>query len=322
MASTSHSNYDDFIDPNISGELYESEYLPPNSSLESSTNELKVNLAINTKTKEPVVPSAPTSMLVQIEELQRFQHPDWNCIRYADVQKNCLHSPGFTSLEPNEEIKQYDGSKFTANMEKAFASLSFALLQQREALQNELNSLLQWINQSDKLTYTEIYERICDVFSKGDYHKAANDTMQLVCGHRAELIQQRRETILSSVKDPLHKAALRKIPPSSSNLFEADKLSAMLDKAGGVRKVFWSKNKDRNPATQNDPGASTHIQGRKNAPGKFTQYKKDSSNQSRYVNTFRGKGKITKDNGNKAKGARPYSPSSRRDRRDQPNKKI
>lgn len=319
---------DDLVDPNVSGEMYECNELPSVNSVEPSVApaNFKVNLAINTKTKEPSIPNAPDGMLKQIEELQRFLHPDWSAIRYADVQKSYLFFPGFSNLEPNEEIKQYDGgSKFTANMEKTFASLSYALLQQREALQNEMNNFLLWVNQNETLSYSDIYSRVNDIFCKGEYCKAANDTMQIVCGHRAELIQQRREGILSSVKDPLHKAALRKVPPSSSNLFEAEKFSSMLDKAGGVRKVFWQKNKDRNSAPQYDPGTSSHTQVPKKAPNKpAIQQNGEYAGQSRsrYVNnSFRGKGKVTRDNITKGKGARAHSPSSRRDRRNQTNKR-
>nr|XP_026495768.1 uncharacterized protein LOC113400427 [Vanessa tameamea] len=47
----------------------------------------------------------------------------------------------------------------------------------------------------------------------------------------------------ASIKDPLHKSTLCSIPPSCQNLFEAEKLSTVLNKAGGVRKVFGNVQK-------------------------------------------------------------------------------
>lgn len=320
MAPTpSNSHEDVFIDPNVSGELYECDELSVDRAPVPSLSAAKLDSSINTKIKEPTVPSTPDSLLEKLMELQRFQNSDWSSVRYADVQKLCLHSPGFTNLEPNDEVKQYDNSKFATHMEKAFASLTYALLKQHEALQNEFNTLLLWFNSNEALSYPDIYTKLNDVLSKGEYSSAANNTIQLVCGHRAELIQQRREGILSSVKDPVHKTALRKIPPSPSNLFEAEKFSSLLDKSGGVRKVFWQKNMDRNPAPQNDPGTSSHVHAPKKGPSK-PQQKKQGPRQSGQTVSFRGRDKPPRGRNDRNKRARAYSPSSRRDRRDEPKR--
>lgn len=319
-SSQNNSHDDDFVDPNVSGELYECNNLSLEKDTLPSTSDTKINININTKTKEPAVPSTPDDMLNKLIELQHLHASDWSSIRYVDVQKSCLHTPGFTNLETNDELKQYDNSIFTANMEKAYASLTYALLKQREALQNELNSILMWINENETLSCQDIYNKFNDTLSKSDYSNAANDTMQLVCGHRAELIQQRRENILTSVKDPVYKAAFRKIPPSVSNLFEADKVSSLLEKAGGVHKVFWHKNVDRYSAPRNDPGTSSRVQTQKKATGKQIKHKKDAPRQPYRNATFRGRGKPTRGRNDGGKRNRAYSPSSHRDRRDGPRR--
>ncbi|KAJ8733705.1 hypothetical protein PYW07_014256 [Mythimna separata] len=64
-------------------------------------------------------------------------------------------------------------------------------------------------------------------------------TLQIICGHRAEILQMRRDCVTKQAKDPLMKASLKKIPPTCTNLFNAEKFTAAVEKAGGVRKCFW-----------------------------------------------------------------------------------
>ncbi|KAJ8727632.1 hypothetical protein PYW07_001751 [Mythimna separata] len=45
--------------------------------------------------------------------------------------------------------------------------------------------------------------------------------------------------LAKEAKDPLMKASLKKIPPTCTNLFNAEKFTAAVEKAGGVRKCFW-----------------------------------------------------------------------------------
>lgn len=84
------------------------------------------------------------------------------------------------------------------------------------------------------------------MFLDGEFHKVSADLLQMVCGHRAEVIQVKRDAILKNVKDPVAKIALNKIPPSNTHIFEADAFSSVLEKSGGVRKTFWPP-KSENP---------------------------------------------------------------------------
>lgn len=284
---------------------------------------LTLSLDVSTKIKEPTIPPASEEMLRELNKLQHFDQHDWNSVRYADIQKQCLHSPGFTNLEPNEEVKRYDGAKFTANMEKAFAGITFALLKQRDSLQSDMRDFLAWAHQNDTVSYESIHAKISEIFTSGEYFKSLGDTFQLVCGHRAELIQHRREGVLASVKDPFHKNALRKIPPSCSNLFNADQFSSALEKAGGLKKIFWSKNMDRYSAPQNDPGTSTEtpVQSKsgKSAPPQKNHYRQHHTKPHPNHSSFRGRGgKSSSGRGGSSYKAKPRtnSPSSRRDKRD------
>lgn len=325
---------DDFIDPYVSGDLFNEDIMTTNgepTDRQGTVTTPVLSVVMQTKVKEPTIPRASEDMLQQLKDLQRFDQPDWNSVRYAEVQKQYLRSPGFTNLDPNEEIKRYDRSKFTANMENSFAGLTYALLKQREILQKEMNNFLIWaqLNVAD-LNYVNIHAKISEIFSQGEYSKVASDIMQLVCGYRTELVQHRREGILAAVKDPYHKSTLRKIPPSCSTLFQKDQLSATLDKAGGVNKIFWTAGKDRNSASQIDPCTSAKNQrssgGRPNPQSKNSAHSQVSKHGNSW-DSFRGRsGKNTGGRGQptsrKAPQARANSPMSRRDKRDHAKKRY
>lgn len=52
-----------------------------------------------------------------------------------------------------------------------------------------------------------------------------------------------RGGIFRHVRDSLMKSTLSKIPPSCHNLFDAEKFTTAIEKAGGVRKCFFPLNK-------------------------------------------------------------------------------
>ena len=334
------SEYYDGIDACISGDLYTEEVsdepvntVPPQCDATgiptapepapTTSSQAEFNFSITTKTKEPHVPPAPSEYVDNLKELQRFNHEDWINVRYMDVQKQYVHKPGFVNLQPNDEVSRYDASRATNNMEKAFAGITYALLKQRDILQTEFRNFLAWTHHAE-LNYVNINEKIKDIFSKSDFVKASNDTLQMICGHRAELIQHRRETILSAVKDPYHKSAFRRIPPSVTHLFEADKFSAILEKAGGTKKVFWENSKDRLPsATQND--LSTNKSHTLKPPVKSYNFGRPFTHtySNRGINkpqrgTFQGRGgrssRGRRDDTSHSKNPRARSPVSHRDR--------
>lgn len=308
----------DWVDDNVSGHLYDSDHIEDES-------EPQFSLAIGTKVKDPDVLKTPASYLDILKNIQRLGDADWRNVRYSDVQKSYLHTPGFAELEANDEVKRFDSSRNTINTEKAFASICYALVKQRDQLEKEIRSFLLWAKDSPTLTFNDVNEKIQDIFVTGDFSKISNDALQLVCGHRAEVIQQRRETILASVKDPLHKSMLRKIPPTCQNLFEAEKFTAALEKAGGVRKVFWVRQKDRAPAPQSDQINS--VPDRRNplptskTMNKGQPYNNKFNNSGAHSNnskSFRGRGgkAATSRTNNETYGhSRKSSPSSHRDRR-------
>lgn len=203
---------------------------------------------IQVKLKEPSVPKTPENYLKMLTDIQHFDKSEWCEVRYSEVQKNYNYSPGFTELEMNEEVKAYDSQRHLAYADKAYGALTFCALKQREALQSSMTDLISWVRASGNVTPDQLHEKIGELLSEGDYHKVSSDMLQLICGHRAETVQMRRDGIINFVRDPLVKSALRRIPPSKEHVFNSELLTSMLEKTGGVKKAFL-------PSYQNKPAS-------------------------------------------------------------------
>jgi hypothetical protein len=225
----------DEVDANVSGDLYSENQEPPTSV--GSDNALK--LTLNTVLKEPTVPKSSPAHVSFINSIHHFDSENWSSVRYSDVQKQYCSQPAFTDLEANDEIKPFDRFLNLSVTERGFAALTQALIKQSEAADTAFESLLAWSRSNTELTSQSLQDKLKELFIEGNFHKISNDALQLACGHRADLIQQRRDSILRSVKDKYFKETLRKIPPSSQFLFQKEAFSAAIDKHGGVTKAFW-----------------------------------------------------------------------------------
>lgn len=213
-------------------------YLDENNEHVKQASSCAFDLNLNTALKEPSIPKSLPAHVELLKKLQHFDSDDWSNVRYAEVQKNYCYAPGFTYLESNDELKPYDKNNSLALIERGFACITLALIKQNESAQNGFKTLLEWANIEQSITPKLLQEKIYEIFVKGSFQKISNDLFQLTCGHRAELIQQRRDILLRSVKDSFVKASLRKIPPSSDNLFAKELFSSVVEKTGPA-KVFW-----------------------------------------------------------------------------------
>lgn len=224
----------------VSGELYEQHNITDERSVidECQTPDHDFTFDIETKLKEPSVPKTPDSFLKMLSDVQRFGSSSWSEVRYADTQKLYNHTPGFVDLEANDEVKTYDTLRNLAHADKSYAALTYCVLKQKDSLQESIRNLLSWAKNTN-VNYENLSTKVDEFFQKGDLHKTSSDLLQLVCGHRAESIEMRRELITSKVRDPLVKSALNRIPPSNNFLFDSEPFTKVLEKAGGVRKAFW-----------------------------------------------------------------------------------
>ncbi|CAH0406080.1 unnamed protein product [Chilo suppressalis] len=152
-------------------------------------------------------------------KLQHFDNDDWCQVRFTEAQKRYLSSPGFIELESNDMLKRFERNKSLAATEKTLAALCHGLIIQNEHLQQGFLNLVSWMESHQQIT-------------------ANLDLLQIVCGCRADIIQQRRDSLLHYVKDKYVKECLWKIPPTLENLFDDKRFSECVTKNGGVDKVF------------------------------------------------------------------------------------
>jgi hypothetical protein len=257
-----------FIDHDVSGDLYDDVVADANIDSDividqqvaaDAPAQSKFSINLETSVKAPAIPKTPDSYLEALQKLNRFTNKTWTDVRYLDVQKLYTHSPGFVELETNEEVLAYDTSKSLSHTERSYAALTFALLKQKETIENNIREFLDWAQGYSQLTFASIKEKLEGLFDTGEFHKVSVDALQLVCGHRADIVEQRRDLILRAVRDPLDKSNLRKIPPTTTNLFDPQPFAAVLEKAGGVRKVFWPKPKSSTSAPAAQAGNSGNV---------------------------------------------------------------
>lgn len=188
--------------------------------------------------KEPQMNAPTDAMLKTVERLQNFNSPGWCDVRYAKTLKEYAADPGFKELEVNCELNSFTPAcAQLMGMERAFAAISHVALQQRQVIQDSIQSVLTWSCQPDaELSPETLREKFQEAFG-GSVLK--NDAiLQIACGKRAEIIEHRRDRILEMCKTPAEKSALVKIPPTVTHLFNEDKLISQLQRLGGASKVF------------------------------------------------------------------------------------
>lgn len=211
-------------------------------TLELGKIETDFNRSKMTKTAAP-------DRVRQIKELQHFGDPLWKHIRYSKSLQTFAATPAFVELKLNDELCHLNKEKdFLAGTEAVVAGLSNAVLEQRELLRSGLQSIVDWAFQSPQdLNAQNLFEKISNSFgSNSDTYKNIEETLQVICGKRAECVETRRERILKQISNKPIQAALRNIPPSVEHLFDKEKLLPLIQSLGGPQ--TWL-----NPALPKDP---------------------------------------------------------------------
>lgn len=214
-------------------------YIPSPTELENDLNlEKGIDFKIQTTLKSQTL-QTDNKHLELLNKLQHFNSPDWAQVRYSEVQKGYNSTPGFVELESNDVLKNFERNRSLAVVENSLAAMSHAVILQNEAFQKGLCQFISWVSELKNPTTTEeITSKINEIFADGEYQKIQSDLLQMICGKRADIVQQRRDGILNSVKESCLKETLRKIPPTAHNLFDDAKLTDFVGKQGGVLKIF------------------------------------------------------------------------------------
>lgn len=233
---------------------------------------LKFNFNLKTNLKEPTILSTSSDHLQLLNSFQYFNSENWTNVRYSEIQKSYNARPGFVELEVNDEIKQFDKVNNLVSSDRFLGAITHGIIMQSDALKTGVFNLLQWVQDNDNFDKDDFLRKIKDIFS-GDFQKISLDCLQLLCGRRADIIEQRREAFLNLVKDKFLRTTLKKIPPSCEFLFSKEQFSDFLKNNGGINKIFSrpsfsAQEKRVAPGSQAaQPGSSSYSQtGRPTAP--------------------------------------------------------
>lgn len=212
----------------------------------TEASKCQLNLSeLKTTVKDPIYAQANENYLKKLLNLQRFNRDDWYAIRFADVQKKYLATPGFVELSVNDSFKRYEAAMLREDphsylIERSFAALTNAILCQKVELHKTLQTLVDWAGENNQtLTPVSVFNKIESLFSKDSAHsKVSDDLLQLVCGRRADFINIRRNTLLRQIPEEYHRDVLFKIPPSAETLFNDESVQNYLQKIGGAEKLI------------------------------------------------------------------------------------
>ncbi|CAH0728290.1 unnamed protein product, partial [Brenthis ino] len=202
--------------------------------------------------EKKVLKPADEQRLNQLIKLQHFNSSTWQHIRYKKALADMLAFPGFCNLKINDEICCLNkGKNFLASTEEIMAAITNALLYQRQLLQSGLQEIVNWShNNPTELTSNNLFNKISEMFGNSSpSYKLSEQTLQIVCGKRAECIETRRKRLISEISDKSIQAALVNIPPSEEFLFEKTQLMSLVQSLGGPH--YWlsppqiSKNRDQ-----------------------------------------------------------------------------
>lgn len=275
---------------------------------EKPTVNLKaLELVPQVKESAPTVPPPDPEIKAQGLECQKLGTPNWNRIRYKDVQKKLQASPVFDALKVNSQLESLAPKSFANSMleraEEMAGTITHGLLKQRQKFTEGMQKIAQ--------KYPDVFSEIKDNFL-GDsaFKEISDDLLHYTCARRAELIEWRRKSF--KPKDHHLAVKLAEIPPSESHLFDEDALSKFFDQRGGFQKVFYQKPQNFLPKTPkggNYRNPKLH-QGRQSGNASQSRDQRSNSYRPSSSLSFRKPGANAKD----SRKLSSSSSSSRRDR--------
>lgn len=100
-------------------------------------------------------PQTKDIYLNKLTEIQRFDRDDWYAVRFSDVQKKYVTTPGFVELNVNDLLKRFESGVLCEDsrsylLQRTFAALTNGLPLQREELHKNLQFLVDWAVSSEQ----------------------------------------------------------------------------------------------------------------------------------------------------------------------------
>lgn len=198
-------------------DLWRSSLLPPHSSSSASSF-----LIPSTVVKEPEVKEPESDILEAGISCQRLGQADWQGVRYSEAEKRLKRGAMFQPLQMNHAFaSQNPAADFTLRrQERILGSLTYGLLSQRKALIEARDVFLSEFPQVSRKAFDRCF------FEDTRFSSVTDDIFQVVIGRRSEILSDRRSLV--EPKDSVSKRALRSIPPSSSHVFDEEKLNKLI----------------------------------------------------------------------------------------------
>jgi hypothetical protein len=202
----------------------------------------------------------------QAKDCQRLGTESWQNIRYKDVQKQFQATPVFSALKVNNQLAgstpNWTSVTVLERYDLTLGAITNGLLQQRKIFEELCENLP-----------SELKQKVGEEFlaTNSSFRKSSDALLQYVCGRRAEVIQQRRDTY--KIKNKVLHEVIHSIPPSETHLFKEPELSQTVKDQGGIHKFFPFKKpyaRTAKPNYKNDyRDRKSHSQFRK-APNKYS----------------------------------------------------
>lgn len=240
---------------------------------------LNVSQARTSIDEKRVVKQATTERVEALKFLQRLESPDWKEIRYSNTLREFIATPGFTNLEVNSELCYLDRKKDPfLPTERALAGLSNAVLEQRDLLSTYLQNIIDWASAEPAQLTVENLAAIFNqelLSAESPISGGFNQILQIICGKRAEVIESRRELLLSELKNNRSvQASLRKIPPSVSHLFNKEELAPLIQSLGGPQNwLSTPASLQRKPPASRPPASRPPAQQRPSLPQSYQTWR-------------------------------------------------
>lgn len=194
-------------------------YLPVSEPI---SIEEELGWAPTTRQQEPQMPTPDPLIAEQGIKCQQLGEKAFNQVRYAEAQKKLHASPVFGPLKVNHILTTFASTAnqdHLARSDYTLGTITHGLLLQREALTNTLKEL----SNKHPTTRADIKHLLSADTPLRSY---SDDLLQFVCGKRAEIIEQRRNSLLP--RDEYQATLLSAIPPSTSHLFCEKQLAELL----------------------------------------------------------------------------------------------
>lgn len=232
-----------------------------------------------------VLESSSAEELAWLMEAQRFGTEAWKEVRYSNALKVFSATPGFVKLKINSKLCHLDkGKDELVSTDRVLAGMSRALYLHRDLMVKSCQGILEWaLESTEELNPGSLFEKLNQLLADDfELIKGLDQTLQVSCGKRAEIIESRRERLIAGVTSKNVRSALREIPPSSEYLFEKERLTSLIQALGGSK--IWLE-----PPRLTSRFPQARTESRKFDP-KFTDRKRNTQFTGRATGSVRKSG--------------------------------